>query len=762
MRTNCTGSDMGRTMGFQRIQPLEKKTPPVSRWRTFLRNRGAVAFAAVGCLFGALLLRTAAADEAVSPADLKRLTLEELMSVEVGTVTTASKKEEKVQAAPAQVIVITANDIRLRGYSSLKDVLRDLPGMETIEYYFSEIGTQVPVRGIAGNNKIIVLVNGMRVNPPGGENFPLRNDFSVRAAERIEVMYGPGSTLYGQDAISAVINVITKKPGDKPGGEVGAGGGLNRERETWGSFGGPLDKDGNLKLSGYAQYYQSDLTKLNKEYPDWWKAYRDLAEPRNAGVVPHREDFGLNIYGRLDIYNESYVQVWARESRRSSSESGYPPAYVPEAIWEDQSSTVEAKNTHDFSDSLKLGSSLIYSRYEIDPSSRYVFNTPTLIDSWFLNDFKYGIGENITWEETIRGKIGEKLSLVGGAMASTYNIVPKSTIPGGAHTDEDLVSQGGSFTYSTPGNPRELVSIPRVVRSRYQTYAGYLEGGWQIHDDLKMIAGTRVTKDTRFDDMPVTPRAALVYDMTDQLTAKYIFTRAYVAPAPYFANAVYDNGTLLATSSPELKPEKAEMHEVNLSYNKKNLSLGASTYCGTLSEIITLSDQALPQNIVERTVYLNGSPAQPRTLVQTANGGDSTSIGGELYGRATLGAVSPWFSYSYADFNQDVNGITSSLPGISAHNGRLGLTWAVTSKLFITPSLVIRSTPENVEPGVLKDELHTPWQVNLYTIYNLSKRIDVFVDLRNVTDRHYALGGISGQAVPQETFNGMLGVRATF
>ncbi len=702
------------------------------------------------------------AETTQSIEDLKKLTPEQLMSVEVQTVTTASKRQEKATDAPAQVIVITASDIRLRGYSTLKDVLRDLPGMETIENYFSEVGTQVPVRGIAGNNKIVVLVNGMRVNPPGGENFPFRSDFSVRNAERIEVIYGPGSTLYGQDAISAVINVITKSPGDKASGEVVADGGLNRERELFGTFGGAVDKDGNLKLSGYAQIHNSDLTKLNKEYPDWWKQYSELAAPRGEGVVPYRQDYGVNLFGRLDIFKDSYIQVWERDSKRSSSEGGYPPAYVPEAVWEDQSTVVEGKNTCGLSEKVKLESAVTYNHFEINPDTRYVFNTPDLPNAWFLNDYKYGIGESFAWEETIRAEITEKLSLVGGAMASTYNIIPKSTIPGGADTGQNIDQQGGSFSYSYPEDPSQLYNIPRVVRSKYQTYAGYLEAGWQFAPRLKLIAGTRVTKDTRFEDTPFTPRAALVYDITDELTAKYIYTRAYVAPAPYFANAVYDNGTLLATANPDLKPEKAETHEVNLSYNKKNIGLGLSGYVGSQKDIITMSDQAMPQNILAPVVYLNGDPNQPRTLVHTANGGDSRSYGGELFGRATFGPVSPWFSYSYVDFTENNNGMKAGLPGISAHNGRLGLTWAVTSKLFVTPSLVIRSTPENIKPGVLDDEIKSPWQADVYALYNLNKWLDIFADLRNVTDNHYALGGISGSAVPQETFNGVAGVRATF
>jgi len=100
-----------------------------------------------------------------------------------------------------------------RGYANLVDVLRDLPGMEINEFSYAPIGTHVAMRVMLGKHKIIVLVNGMRVNPPGGDAMPFYSDFGVREVEQIEVIYGPGSTLFGQDAISAVINVKTKRAG---------------------------------------------------------------------------------------------------------------------------------------------------------------------------------------------------------------------------------------------------------------------------------------------------------------------------------------------------------------------------------------------------------------------------------------------------------------------------------------------------------------------------------------------------------------------
>jgi len=693
-------------------------------------------------------------------ARLKALSLEQLMAVEVATVTTASRKSEKATDAPATVIVVDRNQIVLRGYSTLKDVLRDLPGMETVEYYFSEIGTLVPVRGIVGNNTIVVLINGMRVNPPGGEYMPFRSDFSVRNAERIEVIYGPGSTLYGQDAISCVINVITRKPSEALGGEIGADAGLNHERDSWGAFGGVLDRDGRVRVSGNVQYHDSDLTPLDKKYPTWWKSYYDLAAPRGSGTVPDREDFGLNAFLRFE-FDDTSVQVWHRDSTRSSSESGYPPAYVEQAIWEDHQTVVEAKNVFELAASMKLDSAVTYSRYEIDPATRYVFTEPGLTNAWYLNDFKYGIGQGYTWEETLHGEINDHVSWLAGGMAGTYDIIPKATIPGGADPDGDLVAQGGGWTY-TVGNDPTLHRIMGVVESEYQTYAGYAEVGWRLTDPLRLVAGTRVTKDTRFDEVPFTPRAALIYDLTEHMTAKYIFTRAFVAPAPYFANATYDNGTLLAMANPDLKPETADTHEIDLTYNRKHLMTSASVYYGTQKDIITVSDRASPQNIVSPDVFLDGDHTQRRTLVMTANGGDSKRYGADLYMQGTWGDVNLWASYSYVDFSEDNAGITTGLAGISRHNGRLGVTWAATARLFITPSLVVRSTPENVEPGVLGEELRTPYDVDLYVLYKATHYVETFLTVHNLTDHRYALGGLDGEAVPQETLGAVAGVRVTF
>jgi outer membrane receptor protein involved in Fe transport len=710
-----------------------------------------------------------------APADvtgtggLKKLSLEDLMNVQVKEVTTASKIEEKATQTPGMAYVIDKNDIKLRGYSQLTDVLKDLPGMETQPYYFSEIGTQVPVRGIVGNNKIVVLVNGMRVNPPGGENFPFRSDFSVRDAEQIEVVYGPGSTLYGRDAVSAVINVKTKEPVEGVHGEAGFDGGLNNERDAWATFGKVFDKDNNISLTGYVQYHDSDLTPLDKEYSNWWQAYRANAlNSGNQGTTPVRQDYGLNTFTRFEAGDFSF-QVWYRDSRRSSSEGFSSPSfgYLSQAVWEDFSIVAEAKYSAQFTDNIRLDSAVTFNRYEIDPSTRYTWQTtPTPPPyAWYLDDFKYGLGYSYTVEETLRVDVTKGLSLLAGLSAAYYDVVPKCTVPGGANTDGTIgnitaqAAAAAPFSYSlTKGGP--LIYVPAVYQVQYLVYGGYLETGWQALENLKFIGGVRFDKDSRIDEISFTPRAGLIWNATDELTVKYTYSTAYVAPSPYSEYVVYQNTTQISIPNTGLQPETSTMHEVDFNYTEKDYQLGMALYYGEQNNLILESDRGLPQNIIQQVVYdKNGNPIQ---LIHSANGGNSTSEGVDFYGRAKFGPVSPWFSYSYTTFQMNNAGALSGLEGISKHNGRLGLTWAALPNLFITPSLVIRSTPENVAPGALGAELGTPYEIDLYVLWVLNKHVEVFAKLNNITDNHYALGGIYGVAYPQETFSGVLGVRVSF
>lgn len=704
----------------------------------------------------------------VDVTDLKDLDLEDLMSIEVATVSTATKRLEKATSTPGTIYVVDKQDIRLRGYRNLKDVLRDLPGMETTEYFFSEVGTQVAVRGITGNNKVVVLVNGMRVNPPGGEFFPFRSDFGVRNVEQIEVIYGPGSTLYGQDAISAVINVKTKGPGS--GGKengwnvvTGAEGGFFEEQGAWLTFDKKFQQE-DLSLTGYLQYHDSDLSDIHEDFPEWWQGYSTTAQPKGSGDPPDRKDYGLNAFTRLEAGNFS-LQSWFRESERSSSE-GFNPilGYTPEALWGDRSWVTEAKYKYELSDRLRCETAATYSWYEIFPESRYVF--PASSTAWFLDDYKYGNQHAVTIEDTLYYEISEKVSILGGVNYTAYDVVPKSTIPGGATrgSDMDLIEQGGSFTYYTvAGDSSSIQTIPRVVEIDWERYGGYFELNWQLNPKVELLAGVRVDKDSRIDDLSVTPRVALIGEINDKLTAKYTYATAYISPSPYFGFATFDNGSLLNTSNPALEPEESEVHEINLTWHSDWLYLSSSIYYGQQEKLILLGERRLPPNIIANTVYLDLAGTQTRQLGQTVNSGSSENIGFDLFAKAKIqDKFNVWASYSYVDFEETTAGLVSGMPGISHHNYRAGATWAVTPELFVTPSLSARSTPVNIQSSMLDSALEDPWQANLHVLYTPRDNLEFYFSLLNVTDHNYALGGVLGQAVPQETLSGVAGIRVKF
>jgi len=674
-------------------------------------------------------------------------------------ITAASRSPERGSDAPATVYLITKDDIRNRGYSNLRDVLRDVPGMEVIDNYFSEIGTLVPVRGVVGNNKIIVLVNGMRVNPPGGEEMMLRSDFSVRMAERIEIVYGPGSMIWGQDAVNAIINVITT---ESDFGEVLGNFGQNNFTEGFAGISRTLGNgpNGPIRFSAFFHGTNSDLTDLSKKYPAWWAGFNTAQF--GAPNSPPRWDRGHNVFMRIEDDNSS-LQAWFRDSSRSSAEGGYAPIlyYVDEAIWHDQSIVIEAKNRHDFSDNASLTSRLVYDRYEIDPETRYVWpDSPTTL---FYDDFKYGIGSSVRLEELLSLVFSERFEATIGFEAAFYDIIPKATVPGGADPSGNVVTQAGDFTYYTALDPATAVDVPRATNMNYSNIGYFVQGRLALSDALSLVGGVRIDHNTRYKEVPVTPRAAIIYRNTAyDYTVKYIYSQAFVGPPPYFAHNVFDNGIALNTNNPDLEPETAESHEINVTWHGEQTLLGTSVYFNSQQNLFLAGDLLLPVNTLQYPVYMDPTdPTSDRYLTQSANGGENTVFGLDVYGRYEADWLSLWTSYSYVDVRNVVNGVETTLPQISRHNFRFGFTWDIRENLKLTPSVILRSTPENLVTTNLANEIRNPSEFNIYLLYTPFENMDIFAGFRNVGDQAYALKGLLGPT-PQETFHASAGARLRF
>lgn len=184
--------------------------------------------------------------------------IEQLLNTEVTTVTGASKYQQELASAPASVSIITADDIRKGGYRTLADALNSVRGFySTYNRSYHSVGVQGFSPMGDYNTRILLLVDGHRLNDGVYEQAPLGSDFPVDLdlVDRIEVVRGAGSSLYGTNAFLAVINVITRSGTTLRGGELAASGG---SFDAWtGRATGGVKRDNGTDLLFSASYRDS-------------------------------------------------------------------------------------------------------------------------------------------------------------------------------------------------------------------------------------------------------------------------------------------------------------------------------------------------------------------------------------------------------------------------------------------------------------------------------------------------------------------------
>ncbi len=206
------------------------------------------------------------------PGDLAGMSIEELMQVQV---TSASKKQEKLSETAAAMYVITQEDIRRSGMTSIPELLRMVPGLEVA--HLDANRWAISARGFNGRfaNKMLVLIDGRTVYTPlfSGVHWDVQ-DTLLEDIERIEVIRGPGATLWGANAVNGVINIITKQAKDTQGALVTVGGG-NQERGFGGvRYGGELPSGAYYRF--FAKYFNRDAFADASGQPaaDGWNILR--------------------------------------------------------------------------------------------------------------------------------------------------------------------------------------------------------------------------------------------------------------------------------------------------------------------------------------------------------------------------------------------------------------------------------------------------------------------------------------------------------
>ena len=361
-------------------RPEPPPVPPPSGWAS--RWRGWAALAGLVAFLGG---SAGAADPAPggSGGDLTMLSVEELMKLEV---TTVARAPQRVSDSPAAVFVITGDDIRRSGFTGIPEALRLAPGLEVA--HVDAHDWAISARGFNDifANKLLVMMDGRSLYTPlfSGVYWDLQ-DTLMEDVDRIEVIRGPGATMWGANAVNGVINIITKSAQETQGGLITGMGGTGESNGGAVRYGGQLGADTYYRV--YTKYDDGNASVL----PDGSNAY----DGWQMGRAGFRVDSGAAGSNPLTLQGDVYSGRLHEVYTNLLSVSPYTPYLAPET------STVEGGNvlgrwTHTISADSELTLQTYYDRtFRDDPA--IVREDRQTLDFDLQHQFAWGERQKIVW-----------------------------------------------------------------------------------------------------------------------------------------------------------------------------------------------------------------------------------------------------------------------------------------------------------------------------------------------------------------------------
>jgi outer membrane receptor for ferrienterochelin and colicins len=457
-------------------------------------------------------------------ADLTALPLESLMEIEVPKVYGASKIEQKSTAAPSSVTVITADEIKRYGYRTLANVLQSVQGFNvSYDRNYSFVGT----RGVSlgdFNSRILVLVNGHRVNNNLTDGAFVDSAFllDLDLVDRVEIIRGPSAVLYGNNAFFGVINVITRTGAQLNGFEVSGGYGSFESYKARLSYGKLFANGLQFLLSG--TYYDSaGNSKLF--YPEFgW-----LGQNVNNGIAQNMDaDKSGSLFGSL-AYGDFILEGAFNHREKVNPTAQYNLTTFNDSrlLTTDEQSYAALKYTHSFQHDFDVTARLYGDRYthEIGFPQSLVVGGELLYSAFSTEQ---DTGEWWGTEVQLNKRLWDRHVLTVG---TEYR---------------DDFQQESQVVNHTDPKQNSFASASR------QSYGVYAQGDFALRHNLHLDSGIRYDQYGHFDPA-FDPRVALIYNPLAGSTFKAIYGTAFRAP----------NFTELSdTRFQDIKPEKITSYEL--------------------------------------------------------------------------------------------------------------------------------------------------------------------------------------------------------
>lgn len=683
------------------------------------------------------------------------LELEELFNIEVSGSSRILKKS--ASNAPSHILIITKKQIQNRGYLSLIEVLEDLPGIKVDKLSDPRYLNDVTIRGLRYSDKFLILIDGVRVSSPTNEIMPIFENYPVHFAEQIEIIYGSSSALYGADAFSGVINIISRDPDEVNGTEVRIESGQYGYNAGNIIMGKKINRKTGFVISG--QFMSDDQPHLSSFYPtDYAGGLQALQtgtfntingpiSPKSR-VIPLEEHrrAAYGIHARFNVDNFS-VNYFGNYALIPSTTANKPT----NAVYNRGTFLGQYINTGNVNYTGTYGkwtstSYLVGSRYDLDPWSNFR-NVFTVMEPAYLYSYSW----KLKAEQIFNYEINEGANITAGVTAERFLSVPRSNdleFPLSKFNPEEGIIAGTVIPEFPDGISAEIQKV------RYDNYGVYIEYDQKILSNLNTTLGVRYDKNSRFG-VTVNPRLGIVWKPQSNFSIKGIYGTAYLEPSPQYTfdqfghlSYVDSLGTFTANfaqlPNPDLKPQTIQTLEAVIKYLiNDQFSLGINTFYSSSNGLINpVSVNPSSQYTLQGFAVLN--PQIYDNLGSQVNYGFNFQWDWQKRFNQ-YNSISLYGSYGYLEGNldHDEDGLLiRNLPGISNHTLKTGVSLKL-NKFTSSFRLIGMDEQRVININATKTDDPTKYQslpgyiiANTYLDYQLDI-FNIFLKIDNTFDNRY-------------------------
>ncbi len=519
---------------------------------------------------------------------------EELITIATGT-------QKQVRFAPSVATVITSRDIRESGARTLDEALEMVPGLH-VGASFNRQDAIYSIRGIhtGQNPQVLLLIDGVRIQQLFSGARPYNYALPVANIERIEVIRGPGSAVYGADAFAGVISVTTKTANHTAGNEVGVRRGSFATREAWWNV---SDEIAGVKTSFSIQHTKSEGDDRRRIDADN-QTILDGIFATDVSLAPGQLNTDIELLNtKLKFSGELFsLDLFSWHLANAGNGTGGAQALDPEGGDKIDFSGVNL-TTRDFqfgSENITIRGELEYTllnqdaRFKLFPSGAVQPDNATPVPNFVL--FPDGvIGNPSVLEETISGEL---VALYSGHAQHSLRIsagfLLQDLDAGETKNFSDLDMDAFFGTLIDVSGTEDIF----IRDDDRELYFFSIQDEWSIANDWKLTAGLRYDNYTQFGDS-LNPRVALVWSTTHDLTTKLLYGRAFRAPS-FSELFAANNPALLGNEN--LEPEIINTYEVAFDYQpSQHVSLRLNLFAYDIKDLVEIEFQSPASNSGEQS-----------------------------------------------------------------------------------------------------------------------------------------------------------------